>query len=166
MWLTGPAAPWHVGSSQTRARTRVPCISRQILNHCATREALLSSFEGCWTLLWKAGKLLVDVFDLFETFKNSLFQNNYGFTGNFKDSTERAHEPFTVFPMSASSITIVQYQTQEIYVDKICMYNSVPFYHMYRFMYSRPPLPWFYFPGFQLPTVNLSPKILNGKFQK
>ena len=32
-------APWHVGSSQTRARTRVPCIGRQILNHCATREA-------------------------------------------------------------------------------------------------------------------------------
>ena len=36
----GPVAPWHVGSSQTRARTRVPCIGRQILNHCATREAL------------------------------------------------------------------------------------------------------------------------------
>ena len=32
-------APWHVGSSWTRARTRVPCIGRQILNHCATREA-------------------------------------------------------------------------------------------------------------------------------
>ena len=30
----------HVGSSQTRARTRVPCIGRQIPNHCATREAL------------------------------------------------------------------------------------------------------------------------------
>ena len=27
------------GSSQTRARTHVPCIGRQILNHCATREA-------------------------------------------------------------------------------------------------------------------------------
>ena len=40
LWPTGPAAPWHVGSSQTRARTRVSCISRQILNHCATREAL------------------------------------------------------------------------------------------------------------------------------
>ena len=39
LWLTGPAAPRHVGSSQTRARTRVPCISRQTLNHCATREA-------------------------------------------------------------------------------------------------------------------------------
>ena len=39
LWPTGPAAPRHVGSSQTRARTRVPCISRQILNHCATREA-------------------------------------------------------------------------------------------------------------------------------
>ena len=40
---TGPAAPRHVGSSQTRARTRVPCIGRQILNHCATREAPLVS---------------------------------------------------------------------------------------------------------------------------
>ena len=39
LWLTGLAAPRHVGSSQTRARTRVPCIGRQILNHCATREA-------------------------------------------------------------------------------------------------------------------------------
>ena len=39
LWLTGLAAPRHVGSSQTRARTRVPCIARQILNHCATREA-------------------------------------------------------------------------------------------------------------------------------
>ena len=39
MWLTGLVAPRHVGSSQTRARTHVPCIGRQILNHCATREA-------------------------------------------------------------------------------------------------------------------------------
>ena len=39
LWLRGPAAPRHVGSPQTRARTRVPCISRQTLNHCATREA-------------------------------------------------------------------------------------------------------------------------------
>ena len=35
----GLVAPRHVGSSQTRARTRVPCIGRRILNHCATREA-------------------------------------------------------------------------------------------------------------------------------
>ena len=41
LWLTGPVAPRHVGSSQTRARTRVPCIGRQTPNHCATREALL-----------------------------------------------------------------------------------------------------------------------------
>ena len=39
LWLMGPAAPQHVGFSQTRARTRVPYIGRQILNHCATREA-------------------------------------------------------------------------------------------------------------------------------
>ena len=36
----GARAPRHVGSSPTRARTRVPCIGRRILNHCATREAL------------------------------------------------------------------------------------------------------------------------------
>ena len=44
MWCTGPVAPRHVGSSQSRARTRVPCIGRQILNHCATREAPSKSF--------------------------------------------------------------------------------------------------------------------------
>ena len=44
LWLTGLVAPWHVGSSQTRARTRVPCIGRRTLNHCATREARLNSF--------------------------------------------------------------------------------------------------------------------------
>ena len=43
-WLTGPAAPRHVGSSQARARTCVSCISRQVLNHCATREAPSSLF--------------------------------------------------------------------------------------------------------------------------
>ena len=40
LWLPGPAVLRNVGSSQTRARTRVPCIDRQTLNHCATREAL------------------------------------------------------------------------------------------------------------------------------
>ena len=44
LWLTGPAAPRHAGSSQTGARTRVPCIGRQTLNHCATREARHSHF--------------------------------------------------------------------------------------------------------------------------
>ena len=31
----------HVGSSRTRARIRVPCIGRRILNHCAATEAQL-----------------------------------------------------------------------------------------------------------------------------
>ena len=35
----GLVAPRHVGSSWTRAQTRVPCLGRRILNHCATREA-------------------------------------------------------------------------------------------------------------------------------
>ena len=50
LWLTGPATLRHVGSSQTRARTRVPCIGRQISNHCATREALELYF--LFLLLW------------------------------------------------------------------------------------------------------------------
>ena len=31
MWCTGLVAPWHMRSSRTRDRTRVLCISRQIL---------------------------------------------------------------------------------------------------------------------------------------
>ena len=60
LWLTGPAAPRHVGSSQTRARTRVPCIGRQTLNHCATREAqcvpflksLLNVLQCCFCFMF------------------------------------------------------------------------------------------------------------------
>ena len=43
----GSVAPRHVESSQTRARTRVPCIGRQIVNQCTTREAsVLLYFKG------------------------------------------------------------------------------------------------------------------------
>ena len=38
LWCTGLVAPRNVRSSRTRVRTRVPCIGRWILNHCATRE--------------------------------------------------------------------------------------------------------------------------------
>ena len=51
LWPTGPATPRHVGSSQTRARTRAPCIGRRTLNHCATREApiciIFNFFHQC-----------------------------------------------------------------------------------------------------------------------
>ena len=62
MWRTGLVAPRHVGSSQTRARTRVPCIGRRILNHCATREALTCVFklysQYCWGR-WSLGPVCV-----------------------------------------------------------------------------------------------------------
>ena len=51
LWLTGLVALRHVGSSQTRARTRVPCISRQILNHCTTRETHQIFFEVCFGIV-------------------------------------------------------------------------------------------------------------------
>ena len=38
LWCMGLVDLRHVGSSQTRDRTRVPCIGRRVLNHCATRE--------------------------------------------------------------------------------------------------------------------------------
>ena len=46
LWRTGLVAPPHVGSCRTRTRTRFPCIGRRILNHCATREVPVGSFEA------------------------------------------------------------------------------------------------------------------------
>ena len=37
---TGFVIPWHVGSSQTRDQTHVPCVDRWIPMHCATRKVL------------------------------------------------------------------------------------------------------------------------------
>ena len=48
----GLIALWHVGSSQTRDWTRVPCIGRWILNHCATREVPLMYFLFLWIFLF------------------------------------------------------------------------------------------------------------------
>ena len=56
-------APRHVGSSQTRARTRVPCTGRQILNHCGhqgspkTSFSLVSSLENFISLKYSVGFL-------------------------------------------------------------------------------------------------------------
>ena len=48
-----------MGSSRTRARTHVPCIGRQILNHCATREIpLLGSFLSLYRVLDPTSDLL------------------------------------------------------------------------------------------------------------
>ena len=44
------AALQHVGSSQTRDRTHVPCIGRQILTHFATREVLRENLSAYFTL--------------------------------------------------------------------------------------------------------------------
>ena len=39
LWLMGLVARWHVGCSQIRDQTRVPCTGTWILNHWSTREA-------------------------------------------------------------------------------------------------------------------------------
>ena len=49
LWRMGLVVPQHMGSSQTRDQTHVPCIGRQILNHCATREVPEVYFSwGCF----------------------------------------------------------------------------------------------------------------------
>ena len=45
LWHSGLAPPRLVGSSQTRDRTRVPCIGRRILNQWTTREVPMSTLE-------------------------------------------------------------------------------------------------------------------------
>ena len=40
LWHKGLTALQHVGSSQIKGQTHVPCMGRQILNHWTTREVL------------------------------------------------------------------------------------------------------------------------------
>ena len=74
LWLTGLVAPRHVGPSQTRARTHVPCIGRRIPNHCAAREAL-----GILTILTLpiSSEYLLIYFFLFQLFLSM----SYNFQG-------------------------------------------------------------------------------------
>ena len=50
-WCMGLVAPQHVGSSQTRARTHVPCTGKRFLNHCVTREFPILSFFLNFTII-------------------------------------------------------------------------------------------------------------------
>ena len=59
--LTGPAAPRHVGSSQTRAWTHVPCIGRQTLNHCATREAPMYIISNLYNYLSQLARSMLQI---------------------------------------------------------------------------------------------------------
>ena len=52
----GPSCSKHGGSFQTRARTRFPCIGRQMLNHCATREAQACSFSVAFFFFFDGGR--------------------------------------------------------------------------------------------------------------
>ena len=48
--VPGLVAPQQVGSSQTRDRTHVPCIDRQVLNRWTTREVLVLASD-LWFIL-------------------------------------------------------------------------------------------------------------------
>ena len=74
MWLTRLVAPRHVGSSQTRARTHVPCIGRQILNHCATREAQDPLLKG--KIKRSLGLQNAKIFPFLCTLEKSLLRNH------------------------------------------------------------------------------------------
>ena len=75
LWRTGLVAPRHVGSSQTRARTCVPCIGRQILNHCTTREALLSILNSILFMVW--GIVVSScLFNMLSSFSSKFIEEN------------------------------------------------------------------------------------------
>ena len=80
MWCTGLVATRHVGSSQTRAQTRVPCIGRRILNHCTTREALRWYFSVLLITLWSPFERY---FSLFSRTFEQLLINYTGFLHAF-----------------------------------------------------------------------------------
>ena len=61
MWHVGLVAPRHVGSSQARARTCVPCNGRQILNHCATREVPVVGNLNWYDSWDNFGQCLIDL---------------------------------------------------------------------------------------------------------
>ena len=72
------------GSSRTRARTRVPCIGRRILNHCVTREALwvlftslsLNAGEAQGSVLWPP------LFSLGSLARSSVHSRDFKYTDN------------------------------------------------------------------------------------
>ena len=65
LWHTGLAAPWHVGSSRTRDQTCVPCIGRQVLNHCSTREVHPFCFKSQCLLFFLTNNAFLFCFVLF-----------------------------------------------------------------------------------------------------
>ena len=81
LWCTGFVAPRHVGSFWSRARTRVPCIGRRILNHCATREALACLLSAIWVCLifyhWNVNFLRTGIFVVIESVYKNIIVNAY-----------------------------------------------------------------------------------------
>ena len=53
LWWSALVASWHVESSQTRDRTHAPCIGRQSLVHCTTREVPWQDFLKEWLQMWR-----------------------------------------------------------------------------------------------------------------
>ena len=63
-WCKGLVSPQHVGSSQTRDQTCVPCIGRRILNLWTTREVPSHKFErDCFMSITLVMSLHVYVWD-------------------------------------------------------------------------------------------------------
>ena len=117
MWLTGLVAPWHVGSSQTRARTRVPCIGRQILNHCATREApvflVLSSYSLAdirvyfyqrWTEVILSMKREIDIWPRADELIVTLVKNFNDVTHPDCHTHKIRNLPYEMYPSTAKAL--------------------------------------------------------------
>ena len=74
-----------MGSSRSRARTRVPCIGRRILNHCTTRDVPTSCiFKMGNLVLWKVAFLKLHVKEVVEPgFERGLSDYRAGASSQF-----------------------------------------------------------------------------------
>ena len=68
LWHTGLVALQHVRSSRTRDRTRVPCISKWILNHYAPREVFFELWfsQGICPVVGLLGHMVILFLDFKE----------------------------------------------------------------------------------------------------
>ena len=105
--------PWHVGSSWTRARTHVPCIGKQILNHCATREApnLFSLIRLCQVKRQLTTNLFSVSMDLPALDKSS--KCNHILCGLWGLASFTQHNVFEVHPCCSIVITSYLFMAEQ-----------------------------------------------------
>ena len=81
LWHTGLVAQWHVGSSQIKSQTGVPCVGRWIPNHWTTRKVPEACIKGEGV---KGEKKIVHM-----EMRKKIFGNKQRYAGPCRDNSEK-----------------------------------------------------------------------------